>query len=64
MYTLIAYKPESDDYYKGSLIQHYPSDFVYDHNLDEERLIKRLTTLHLLNLNLGDGEEGYGELVL
>ena len=64
MYTLIAYKANSSNYYRGCTEAVYPSDFVYEHNLDRERLIERLTTLCFQNLILDCGETGYQDVVI
>lgn len=56
-FTLIAYKPNSEDTCRGCLMASYSSDFILEHNLEVDALINRLA--EIITYDCRPGEEGY-----
>lgn len=62
MFTLIAYKPDSDDYCRGCHMASYSSDCIVRMNLTPVELVQEWAKLQ--TLETGTGEAGYDILVL
>lgn len=64
-YTLIAYKPDSNDYCRGCHMASYPSSFQFQNHLSKEKLIEEFSKLIAYNLEKLDcNEDGYCFIVL
>lgn len=61
-YTLIAYKPSSEDYCMGCCMAHYGADFVHECDLSEAEIIERVAKLK--SYELGCNEVGYEKIIL
>lgn len=61
-YTLIAYKPSSEDYCMGCCMAHYYADFIHECDLSEADVIKRIAELK--SCELGCNEVGYEKIIL
>lgn len=64
IYTLIAYKPNSDSYCRGCLMASYSSNFSLAYNLNRDSLIESLTLLLVYNKNLEVNEDRYNFIIL
>lgn len=58
-YTLIAYKPDSDDYCRGCHMASYKSGHVVHYNMDHAELLKQLIKIEKENLELQINETGW-----
>lgn len=56
-FTLVAYKPNSNDYCMGCHVESYSSDLAIESGLSKEELIERIALLKARIL--GPNEEGY-----
>ena len=57
VYTLVAYKPESDDYCKGCHMEHYYAQFDMAISENEEDIIKKWSSCLVTNKELRPNEE-------
>lgn len=64
MYTLIAYKPNSDDYCRGCHMATYSSDLCVINGLNDENLLLECADFLTKNKNLDYNEDGYQFAIL
>lgn len=63
-YTLVAYKPNSDDYCRGYHMESYCSSFVFKKDLSLEKLCRELVDVVHTNKTLDTGETGFEEIAI
>jgi hypothetical protein len=62
-YTMISYKPHSEDYCRGCHMASYRADFQTDIGITKEDLVKKLSEHMFADKDHGCGEAGYGFLI-
>ena len=63
-YTLIAYKPNNDDYCMGCHMASYSSDFELFHTIDKQELVNKWLSIHQQERSHDDRECGYDITIL
>jgi hypothetical protein len=59
MFTVIAYKPDSEDYCRGCLMSSYPSDMEFICSDNKDEVVEFLAEYKKHNAFLDSGEDGY-----